>query len=572
MKLRNSVAVSFIFIFYGALCAQSGRLMPDYFGSPVTFPYTLSGNFCELRESHFHAGIDIKPSHQGSKDKIFSIGDGYISRIRVSAGGYGRVIYIDHPDVGYTSVYAHMDKFYDNIELQVKQYQMSQESFEVDFLPEPHVFPVKKGNVIGFMGNTGYSFGKHLHFEIRDTKTEKPINPFLFGMDVSDTSAPSLISFAIHGLDDDFHKVCDVRIPAGASENGIIEIAHPILVPAGSVGIAIQAYDKSDNSHNTLGIYGFSMYVDDSLTYSYHLDKVSFDQTRQIIGFYDYEVKKQENKTYALCYKYPGNNMEFLSKTGSGIIDIYAAKDRSVRIEIEDFRKNKKTIHFLLRRSESIADAEVKPFQKRIAVHEDVTVYEKNLFVNFKQNSLFRNIRLNIMATSVESKETKYDIHDVMEPIKSPIEIGIKPDNQISDKMDKAVIILTNGNNRKVNYGGKWKDGFLITKIREFGTFTIGYDTIAPDIRSIDFISKVGKRSKFRFRMNDNMSVRGEEAEQLRYKVWINDVFTISPYSTKTGILEVPIGDLFSGNYNLRIEARDHSDNLAIFSATFFKK
>jgi len=572
VKLRNSVAVSFIFIFYGALCAQSGRLMPDYFGSPVTFPYTLSGNFCELRESHFHAGIDIKPSHQGSKDKIFSIGDGYISRIRVSAGGYGRVIYIDHPDVGYTSVYAHMDKFYDNIELQVKQYQMSQESFEVDFLPEPHVFPVKKGDVIGFMGNTGYSFGKHLHFEIRDTKTEKPINPFLFGMDVSDTSAPSLISFAIHGLDDDFHKVCDVRIPAGASENGIIEIAHPILVPAGSVGIAIQAYDKSDNSHNTLGIYGFSMYVDDSLTYSYHLDKVSFDQTRQIIGFYDYEVKKQENKTYALCYKYPGNNMEFLSKTGSGIIDIYAAKDRSVRIEIEDFRKNKKTIHFLLRRSESIADTEVKPFQKRIAVHEDVTVYEKNLFVNFKQNSLFRNIRLNIMATSVESKETKYDIHDVMEPIKSPIEIGIKPDNQISDKMDKAVIILTNGNNRKVNYGGKWKDGFLITKIREFGTFTIGYDTIAPDIRSIDFISKVGKRSKFRFRMNDNMSVRGEEAEQLTYKVWINDVFTISPYSTKTGILEVPIGDLFSGNYNLRIEARDHSDNLAIFSATFFKK
>ncbi|MFZ1558412.1 MAG: M23 family metallopeptidase, partial [Saprospiraceae bacterium] len=323
LKLRNSIVLRYIFFFHGALSAQSGQLIPNYFRSPVDFTYNISGNFCELRETHFHAGIDIKPSTSGSKDKIYSIGDGYISRIRVSAGGYGRVIYIDHPDVGYTSVYAHMDIFYDNIENQVKKYQMAQESFEVDFLPEPHVFPIKKGDVIGIMGNTGFSFGKHLHFEIRDTKTEKPINPFLFGMDVSDTSAPSFISLAVHGLDSELYKICDIRIPAGTAENGIIKMVDPILVPAQSVGIAIHAIDKSDNSHNKLGIYGLHMYVDDTLKYSYHLDKVSFDQTRQIIGFYDYEVKKEENKTYALCYKYPGNNLEFLNKTGSGIIEMY---------------------------------------------------------------------------------------------------------------------------------------------------------------------------------------------------------------------------------------------------------
>jgi len=572
LKLRNSIVLRYIFFFHGALSAQSGQLIPNYFRSPVDFTYNISGNFCELRETHFHAGIDIKPSTSGSIDKIYSIGDGYISRIRVSAGGYGRVIYIDHPDVGYTSVYAHMDIFYDNIENQVKKYQMAQESFEVDFLPEPHVFPIKKGDVIGIMGNTGFSFGKHLHFEIRDTKTEKPINPFLFGMDVSDTSAPSFISLAVHGLDSELYKICDIRIPAGTAENGIIKMVDPILVPAQSVGIAIHAIDKSDNSHNKLGIYGLHMYVDDTLKYSYHLDKVSFDQTRQIIGFYDYEVKKEENKTYALCYKYPGNNLEFLNKTGSGIIEMYTAQDRNVRIEIEDFRRNKKTIHFLLRRSEILSEVNVKSFQKLIPVHEDITIHEKNLFVNFKENSLFRNIRFNLTANTVEGKETQYDIHEGQEPVKSPIEIGIKPDHPIIDKKDKAVIIMINGKNRKVNYGGRWNDGFLTTKIREFGTFSFGYDTLAPDIRSIDFVSKVGKRNKFRFKLNDNMSVRGDYASQLTYKVWINDIFIISPYSTKTGILEVPIGDLFSGTYQLRIEARDHSDNLAIFSAPFFKK
>jgi Peptidase family M23 len=571
-KLSAGLIFSYIFLSSIVIYAQSGPLIPEYFRSPVDYSYRLSGNFCELRESHFHAGIDIKPSTSGSKNKIYSIGDGYISRIRVSAGGYGRAIYIDHPDVGYTSVYAHMDIFDVNIENQVKQYQRSQESFEVDFLPEPHVFPVKKGDVIGIMGNTGFSFGKHLHFEIRDTKTENPVNPFLFGMSVTDHTSPSVLSLAVHGIDDDFNKVSDFRLPVGTAEMGVVQVEQPISVPAAKAGIALQAYDKSDGVHNKLGIYGFHLYVDDSLTYSYHMDKVSFDQSRQIIGFYDYETKKRENKTYALCYKYPGNDLEFLGKTGSGIINIPTDKDRSVRMEIEDFRRNKKTIKFLLRRSENTTVAEIKPFRQQVITGDEITINEKNLYIHFKKNSLFRNLRFNLATTAAEGKETLYHIHHNAEPIKSPIEIGIKPERPISGKMDKAIIILNNGNRRRVNYGGKWKDEFLTAKIREFGTFSVGYDTIAPNIRSIDFISKVGKKGSFRFKMGDNMSVRGEDVEQLSYKVWINDIFTISPYSTKTGILEVPIGDVKSGNHLLRIEARDHSDNVSIFSAKFLKK
>ncbi len=571
-KLRGGLIFSYIFLLRLVTDAQSEQLIPEYFRSPVDYSYRLSGNFCELRENHFHAGIDIKSSASGSKDKIYSIGDGYISRIRVSAGGYGRAIYIDHPDVGYTSVYAHLDIFDGNIENQVKKYQMAQESFEVDFLPEPHVFPIKKGDVIGTMGNTGFSFGKHLHFEIRDTKTENPVNPFLFGMSVTDNTSPSVLSLAIHGIDDDFHKLSDLSLPLGTAETGIINIEEPILVPASKAGIALQTYDKSDGVNNKLGIYGFHMYVDDSLTYSYHLDKVSFDQTRQIIGFYDYETKKRENKTYVLCYKYPGNDLEFLGKTGSGIIDISNDKDRSVRMEIEDFRRNKKTIKFLLRRSENTAVAAIKPFRQKVSINDEITIKEKNLYLHFKKNSLFRNIFFDLETSVVKGIETQYHIHNNSEPIKSPIEIGIKPEYLIAGKKDKAVIILTNGNKRKVNYGGKWKDESLTTKIREFGTFSLGYDTIAPDIRSIDFTSKVGKKGKFRFKMSDNMSVRGEDVEQLTYKVWINDIFTISPYSSKTGVLDVPIGDLRAGNHQLRIEVKDHSDNLAIFSAKFLKK
>lgn len=206
--------------------SQIRTLTDHYFVSPVDYNYRLSGNFCELRESHFHTGIDIKPSNNGGQDKIFSIGDGFISRIKVSAGGYGNAIYVDHPEVGYTSVYAHLDKFNEIVEYTVKQYQTLQESYEIDFYPEPHLFPIKKKEYLGDMGNTGYSFGKHLHFEIRDTKTEKPINPFLFGMNVQDAISPSILSLAVHGLDKDFKKTFENRIAVGDAINQIIEISE----------------------------------------------------------------------------------------------------------------------------------------------------------------------------------------------------------------------------------------------------------------------------------------------------------------------------------------------------------
>lgn len=572
MKNKRCVIIMGIILYCFSLHGQNKHLLPDYFRSPVDYLYQLSGNFCELRESHFHAGIDIKPSRKGSKEKIYSIGDGYISRIRVSPGGYGRVIYIDHPDVGYTSVYAHLDVFYSNIEEQVKQYQMSQESYEVDFLPEPHVFPVKKGDIIGFMGNTGYSFGKHLHFEIRDTKTEQPVNPLHFGMQVPDSTLPSIISLAFHGLDSDYNKILDVRMPVGTNVGNIIEVEEPIILQTHKVGIALQTFDKSDGTYNKLGIYGFHMYVDDSLIFSYHLDKVSFDQSRQVIGFYDFQVKKKENKIFTLCYKYPGNHLEMLKKTGTGIIEIFPDKDRYVRIEVEDFNRNKRTIKFFLRKSEEPPDTIYRPSLKKIFFNESETIEHKKLTVIFKENSLFRNIGFDVIDLKEPDRETIYQIHSELEPVKNPIEISIRPDTIVYDKQGKYVIVKMNAKGSKINYGGRWKDEKLTTRIREFGKFTIAIDTIGPIIKSINFNKRSGKKTAFRFKLADNMPVRGEDVEPLKYKVYINDKFVISPYHLRTGILEVPLSNLPAGEHLLHITAIDHSNNMSEFRGMFIKK
>ncbi len=571
MGLKTALIAFFTFFTSGMLTGQCDILLPEYFRLPVDYNYKLAGNFCEIRESHFHAGIDIKPSFRAAFDKIYSIGDGNISRIRVSSGGYGKVIYIDHPESGYTSVYAHLHTFNDAVNRYIQEMQMTQENYEVDILLDPELFKIKKGDVIGLMGNTGHSSGAHLHFEIRDTKTEMPVNPFLFGMHVYDTSPPSLISLALHGLDADFHKISDTRVSLKFAQNNVVDLEDPIIIASENIGIALQVYDKTNGSHNKLSIYGLHLYVDDSLTYSYHINNFSFDQYRQIGGFIDFESFKKERKTYLLAYKYPGSQMEFTSKNTSGLFNIFTNRDRKVRIVVEDFCRNKKTINFIVRQDNNLQKQDVSKDINKVNVGEFKEMTHDNLVIKFKNNSLFRNVPLEILSIKSEENETKYQIHNELEPIKTPIDIEIKPEVYAEGSIRKAIIVNRKRNGSKINYGGVWNNGKLCTKIREFGTYYLAYDTIAPVIKSINFKADAANKSSFRFKLSENISVRGELARPLQYKVWINDIFMVSPFDMKTGILTVPISDLPKGKYDLRIHVIDHSDNQSTYTGVFFK-
>jgi hypothetical protein len=554
-----------------------GQLSIDYteetsFRSPVSYPFYLSGNFGELRETHFHAGIDIKRSYGKSPDKIYAISDGFVSRIMVSPGGYGRALYIDHPDVGYTSVYAHLESFSEDIEKIVLQEQMKNESFAVDFKLIPTDIPVLQSKVIGIMGNAGHSYGKHLHFEIRETKSEKPVNPFLYGFLPKDKTPPTVLSISLHGLDPEFHKINERRLPLGNSSSKITEFNDVIEISAWRIGVAIQAYDKHDGVHNKNGIYSLKMYVDDSLTYNFKLDQLSFENTKNIIGFYDYSVRKKDSKTFLLCYKYPGNPLEFLQNTGSGIVNIYATKDRKIKLEVEDFHKNKKTIQFLVRRSENMESKQPSnDYPYKIEVGQEMQVSERNCIVHFDKNTLFRNIKFNISSQESQNGNIIYHLQDELEPLKKPILVSIKPTILLPEKMEKAVIVYINKKGGRINYGGSWKGGYLTTKIREFGKIQIEYDTVAPSIKPISFVSKANKKSEFKFSIRDNMPTRGDEADDISYKVWIDDVFTVSPLRLMNHTLTIPLDQLSEGNHFLKIEVVDHSKNISYFTSEFSK-
>lgn len=553
--------------------AQSKIDVLEHFSfiSPVKHNYKLSGNFCELRGSHFHGGLDIKQSGTG-KDTIFSIGDGYISRILVSRTGYGQAIYIDHPSSGLTSVYAHLDKFNDILTAYVEQHQMQEESYDVDILVEPGELPVNQRDFIGMMGNTGFSLGKHLHFEIRETATERAINPFLVGFDVHDNIPPSLLGLSIHGLDDNVYKIWERSISLHKYQGQEIELFETINVPSKQVGLAIHAFDRTNGSHNKQGIYAIKLYVNDTLHYNSRMDKLAFDQAKYLKGFVDYSARLQNKGTYALCYRYPGNDLSLIQYSQDGIIVTSQDTATTVLLVVEDFAGNARKIKLRLRHNgELLTPKKESQNATPVSINTHTTVELHGLKVYFEPKTLYRNIQCKVDTVRHAKYGTKYKIHDYKEPFKHPLKITIKPDFEIPEqKKSKVIVIKEDGG--ITNCGGAWQDSLFETRITGFGTYRLGYDTVPPSIKTVSFLAKASKLKRFLFRITDNFPViKNGFTDPIRIKVWIDGQFHISPFDLKTQTLMIPIHEIDSGKHELVIEVKDYSDNTSYFNVQFSK-
>ena len=260
----------------------------NYFQSPVIGLLVLSGTFGELRANHFHSGIDIKPTQRGSNEGIFSAADGYVSRIRVQEGGYGQALYIAHPN-GYTTVYGHLEKFAPDIQAYTRQKQYEKQQFEVDLVLQPNELPMRQGQNIGAMGNRGHSFGQHLHFEIRDSKTEKAINPLLFGLSVPDNTPPEMNGLKVY-LMDDKNEVVGTRYVnlTRKSSNQYAIVGDTLDVAAQNVAFALRTNDSHSRESGENGIFSLDLTCNDAPIYHFSTETFGFNETRYINAHLDY--------------------------------------------------------------------------------------------------------------------------------------------------------------------------------------------------------------------------------------------------------------------------------------------
>ena len=314
------ILLSLFFLFTLILNAQS-KYPQDYFRSPLDITTVLSGTFAELRSNHFHAGLDIKTKGREGLN-VYAAAAGYVSRIKIAHFGYGKAVYITHPN-GYTTVYAHLQSLSPILESYIKKLQYKNESFEVQVFPEPLDLPITKGELIALSGNTGSSGGPHLHFEIRDNQ-ERPINPMLFGLTTKDTKKPNIKSFYAYPLNDTSHVNgfnTKQKLRLIGLKNGDFKISD--IKAYGQIGFGVESTDRHDLAGNNNGVFKIESYLNGDQNFEVNFERVSFDESKHINRFIDYSHFKEKKKRIQKIFRDTNNPLRiFSNQVNNGILTV----------------------------------------------------------------------------------------------------------------------------------------------------------------------------------------------------------------------------------------------------------
>lgn len=506
----------------------------DVFRSPLDIPLVLAGTFGELRSNHFHSGIDIKT--KGSSGlPVHAIKEGYVSRIKITHGGYGKALYVTHPN-GYVSVYAHLSKYNGAIKKLVHNKQYEKESYTLEIFPKAGEIPVKNGEVIAFTGNSGSSTAPHLHFEIRDAKTQQTINPLLFGFKVADTSAPKLNGLYVYTLQNngDLCHLEQEKTLKKTDHNNYSIRGNDTIQVASHFGFALSTIDNQDAAPNKNGIYEIYLYADDALQYHYQMERFAFSETRYINSHIDYAMKQNKKRSIHKSFLDPHNKLSVYKFTNdhNGILHFNDNKTHKITYVVTDVHKNKSELNFFIQQTaQSIPIDNTNKESIFFDAYRINDFHEENLQLYLPRNSLYRSIDFTYEAQEYPESciAPLHIIHDTTTPLHKYAMLSMDIDTLETDLREKACIIKLNENNEMTYCGGEWKNHTLFTKIRSFGNYSATIDTVAPTVNYMSFKKgeNLNQKRYIRIKIGDNLS--GIKS----YKAYIDGKWILMEYDAK---------------------------------------
>ena len=550
-----------IISFNKIVCAQPDNNLN--YRSPLEIPLIFAANFGELRTNHFHMGVDYKTKHVEGM-KIFSVQDGYVSRIKVSSYGYGKAIYINHPE-GVTSVYAHCSLFKGKIDSIVKFYQHLQESFEIDIELTADEIKVKKGQVIALSGNTGGSTAPHLHFELRDTKTETALNPLKFGYKIKDSKSPKLSHLKIYSLSKEGYIASDKSFKYKLSltnniyfpEQKTIYIPINFLPENGGLGFSFDAYDPYDLSYNKLGIYESKLIINDELMFETKIDSISFDHTRYINTYTDFHEFSNNRRNYHKSFKNLNNPLTIYNDKKNGIIKVKPGDTLNIDYQIFDTEKNKSDVSFKI----IITESNEKNYAVTNFTDDDfIDINKPSYFFNkdssikikAKENTFYEPISFKIKE---KNSSSDFTFGEKNIPIQKQIDIHIDINKLNSSILNKYYLTV---NDRYLET--MISDSILSVKSKYLGDFRLKTDTFPPKIRQKNFTNNnVSTYNKIRWEIVDTNS------GILDYDIYIDDKWQILEYEYKNNTVTFNIPSSLKGQKEVKIVVTDNCSNIQVW-------
>jgi len=567
-KLILLLVLSSNFLVFGQASITMQNTYPtNYFESPLEIPLILAGTFGELRPNHFHAGLDLK-TQQREGLKVCASADGYISRIRIAHWGYGKALYITHSN-GYTTVYGHLQKFSDKIEAYIKKQQYKNESFEVQVNPSASELPIKKGEIIALSGRTGGFMGPHLHFEIRDSASEKTINPFLFGIQLSDSKRPTINTLVGYSLDSD-SQINQVNIPLQLSfkklANG--DLLADKINASGKIGFGINAYDQLDNASNQNGLYSLELSVNGEKFHEFRASVLPFTEDKYINLLIDYERFEKTGQRIQKCFIEPSNKLSMYSPSvNKGYLTIEGKKSYNVEIIAKDFSGNTQKITIpvtgkndpvLVRKTETITPYKISAAQFNQFSKDGITVA-------FPKNTFYEDLWLDF-----EVKDSLVKVHDPNVPIHHNYTITFDVSKYSEVEKKQLYIASINKKGNKSYEATVKKDSVFYASTKKLGKFTLLSDKDAPNIQLHNFKNDqwITNHETLKVKIFDYKSGINT------YRAEIDGEWILMEYDVTTGVLTYDFKDkIFTDSkHELKVTVTDNVGNTNTLNTIFFRK
>jgi len=539
----------------------------DYFISPLEIPLVLSGTFGELRSNHFHAGLDIK-TQKVVGHKVVSSADGYVSRINVSLWGYGNALYITHPN-GYTTVYGHLQKFSPEIDAYVRKKQYEKESFTIRLYPKPSELKVSKGDLIALSGNSGSSGGPHLHYEIRDVKSNT-INPMFFGITVPDHKNPTIQNAFAYSKNDGSQvnqSAKAVQLVFNRQYDG--DLLANTIYAHGEIGFGINAYDRLDGAINRNGLYSLEMMVNGDKVFQFTANKFSFNESRLINSYIDFERLIKLKQRVQKCFvEHKINDLSLYKKLeDNGFIYVKDSMEYNVSITARDFEGNKTKLIIPIKgkKDSIIIPKEIEKTPHFFTANTANSISDSLITAYFPKNIFYEDFYFDY---SNENGIVK--LHNSSVPVHKSFRLTFDVSKFSAEEL-KTLHIAKKNRYGKLNYvSTKRKDNTLYTLSKGLGEFTLISDNYKPTVRAVGFKNEqwLTKFSKLKIKIHD----KGSGIKTYRAELdgnWIR--MALNP---KNGILTYDFSDkpLVGTLHNLKVVVTDNVNNSTTFTTKFNKK
>lgn len=480
-----------------------------YFRNPLGIPIRLAANFGELRPNHFHMGLDIR-TNQRENLPVYAAAEGYISKIKIERYGFGRAIYINHPN-GYTTLYAHLNDFYGPLNDYLKQKQYTDQRWEQEFELEPNLFRVTKGQFIAFSGNTGGSAGPHLHFEIRDTKTGNNINPWLFDLGLADNIKPSIFRLYYYDRRYSTYQTNPVSIPIAGTNGKYSSINNTVMLSSPYVSFGIAAGDKITASSNYYGIYEADISVDDSLQSAFKLNDFSYNDTRYINGSIDYKTRVSGGSYIQHLSRLPGNYSVIYSQDKDGTIVVTDTLVHQAEIVVKDVAGNTSVINFKFKWDPSKTTDRLFTTNTVPMIPEKENVIKTDELEAVFSNKAFYDtvpfVYKYIPANNGKVVSAIHYLHNYTIPVHDSFTVRIKPSVSLTE-MDRDKVVMQLASNHKIEIEkGTWVNDWMEAKFRDLGIVKLIIDSIPPRITATGWTNggSVSNKRSISFVVTDNL-------------------------------------------------------------------